>query len=75
MVKVLEEVGFDNQGFLTQTDQGYYEVRYNDFIPIAIKGIQEQQGQIQKQQQQIEELKANYKRLLERLDDLEQSKN
>ena len=43
-------------------------MRYNDFIPIAIKGIQEQQ-------QQIEELKANYKRLLERLDDLEQSKN
>ncbi len=75
LVKVLQEVGFDNQGFLTQTDQGYYEVRYNDFIPIAIKGIQEQQGQIQKQQQQIEELKANYKRLLERLDDLEQSKN
>jgi hypothetical protein len=68
LVKVLEEVGFDNQGFLTQTDQGHYEVRYNDFIPIAIKGIQEQQ-------QQIEELKANYKRLLERLDDLEQSKN
>ncbi|MDG1917369.1 MAG: hypothetical protein P8I29_06080 [Flavobacteriales bacterium] len=64
----MEEVGFDNQGFLTQTDQGHYEVRYNDFIPIAIKGIQEQQ-------QQIEELKANYKRLLERLDDLEQSKN
>ncbi|MBL6663569.1 MAG: tail fiber domain-containing protein [Flavobacteriales bacterium] len=64
LVKVLEEVGFDDQGFLTQTDQGHYEVRYNDFIPIAIKGIQEQQ-------EEIEQLKTKYNQLLERVEQLE----
>ncbi|MBL6663568.1 MAG: tail fiber domain-containing protein [Flavobacteriales bacterium] len=70
LVKVLEEIGFDDQGFLTQTDQGHYEVRYNDFIPIAIKGIQEQQVQLEKQQAQIDELKANYQQLIERFEQL-----
>ena len=67
LVQVLEEVGFDDQGFLTQTDQGHYEVRYNDFIPIAIKGIQEQQ-------EEIEQFKTKYNQLLERIELLEKSK-
>ena len=74
LVQVLEEVGFDDQGFLTQTDQGHYEVRYNDFIPIAIKGIQEQQEQLQMQRLQIDELKTKYDQLLQRLVQLEKTR-
>ncbi|MBL6663567.1 MAG: tail fiber domain-containing protein [Flavobacteriales bacterium] len=72
LAQVLEDVGFDDQGFLTQTDQGYYEVRYNDFIPIAIKGIQQQQENIDKQQEEINQLSAALKILNEKIKLLEQ---
>jgi FtsZ-binding cell division protein ZapB len=30
-----------NQGFLTKTDAGYLELRYNDFIAYIVKAVQE----------------------------------
>lgn len=39
---------------MTKTDSGYFEVRYNDFIGIAINAIKEQQQTIESQQQFLE---------------------
>ena len=50
----LRNVGYHDQGFLTKTDSGYFEVRYNDFIGIAINAIKEQQQTIESQQQFLE---------------------
>ena len=46
----LRKVGYLDQGFLTKTDRGFFEVRYNDFIGIAINAIKEQQQKIESQQ-------------------------
>jgi trimeric autotransporter adhesin len=46
----LRKIGYHDQGFLTKTDSGHYEVRYNDFIGIAINAIKEQQQIIESQQ-------------------------
>ena len=48
--ETLKELGYQNSGIVTKDDKGYYGVRYNDFIPLLIKAVQEQQ-------QQIDELK------------------
>jgi len=50
----LRNVGYHDQGFLTKTDSGYFEVRYNDFIGIAINAIKEQQQTIESQQKSLE---------------------
>ena len=51
-------------------EMGYIEnefmgIDYTDLIPVLIKGMQEQQGQIEEQQAQIEELKAEIESLKE----------
>jgi hypothetical protein len=48
-------------------------ISYTSIIPVMVKGMQEQQQQIDKQQQQIEELIAANKALLDRLNKLEES--
>ena len=47
----LRKIGFHDQGFLTKEEGGHYEVRYNDFIGIAINAVKEQQQIIESQQQ------------------------
>jgi len=49
---------------LTRDSKSYLELRYNDFIPVLTKAIQEQQ-------QQMEELKKQNESLLQRLQALE----
>lgn len=50
--------GFDFPGIdVPQTDTEVYTLRYVDFIMPMVKAMQEQQGMIQAQQQQIAELK------------------
>ena len=44
---------------------------YTSFIPVIVKGMQEQQQQIAKQKEQIDELMALNKSLLERIEKLE----
>jgi len=39
--EVLKELGIENHGMLTVTDEGMYELRYNDLIAPIIKAIQE----------------------------------
>ncbi len=59
--KALQEVGYNNQGFLTKTDAGFYELRYNDFIALLVKGMQEQQTLLEQQQKRIEALEQAIK--------------
>ncbi|WP_347921765.1 tail fiber domain-containing protein [Pontimicrobium sp. SW4] len=54
--KVLQDLGYNNQGLLSKDDQGYLSIRYNDLIPVLTKAIQEQQEQIKKLQTE----KASY---------------
>jgi trimeric autotransporter adhesin len=45
--KVLKELGINEAGLLSSTSEGNLELRYNDFIPILTKAIQEQQMTIE----------------------------
>jgi len=46
--KVLNDLGYTKQGMLIKDDRGFMSLRYNDFIPVLTKAIQEQQEQIEK---------------------------
>ena len=60
---LMEESGIDDYGLLSKTDDGMLELRYNDFIPILTRAIQEQQQRIEFQENQIEELQAEIEKL------------
>ena len=49
-------MGYDDQGFLTKADNGNLSLRYNDFIALLAKGIQEQQDMIEAQNDLISDL-------------------
>ncbi len=67
----LQKAGDPNNGIITKDDQGMLGVRYNDFISISVKAIQEQQALIEDlQKTNAELLKANAT-ILERLERLE----
>jgi len=72
---LLAEIGYDDQGLLHKDDKGYISLRYNDFIAILTKGMQEQQEIIDHQQKEIESLKSNQSNLNQRLKTLEASIN
>ena len=55
--KILSEIGYDDQGFLTEDDKGQLNLRYNDFIPLLTKAMQEQQEIIIKQGEMMNELR------------------
>jgi hypothetical protein len=65
------EAGDANNGVTTKDDKGMYGVRYNDFIPITIKAVQEQQLQIEELKKQNEELMKVNAAILKRLEALE----
>ena len=67
--QAIEEVGFSDQGFLTETSKGLLEIRYADFIALCIKGLQEQQAQLEAVIEENKELK----KLSERVKALEKS--
>ena len=67
----LLKAGDPNNGIITKDDEGMLGVRYNDFISISVKAIQEQQELIEAlQKSNAELLKANAA-ILERLERLE----
>ena len=69
----LQDVGYLDQGFV-RNENGTYSVRYNDFIPLAIKGIQEQQRLINALKKENDEIKNELHNIKKRLDDLESRK-
>ena len=50
---LLIKIGYDDQGFLTKDDKGLMSLRYNDFIALLTKAIQEQQDIIETQNNEI----------------------
>jgi hypothetical protein len=67
----LRKIGYHDQGFLTKTDSGYFEVRYNDFIGIAVNAIKEQQQTIEGQQQFLESQKKTNDNQQQIIEDLQ----
>jgi hypothetical protein len=68
--EALQKVGYQDQGFLTRDSKGFLELRYNDFIPVLTKAIQEQQLQIQQQNAQIKEQQQRIEKLEKAVNDL-----
>jgi len=69
----LNNVGDKNNGLVYKDAEGNYSLRYNDFIPMTVKAIQEQQVLIEKLQSDNAELKAVNTAILKRLEALENS--
>ena len=65
---MLTKIGYTDQGFLSKDDKGMMSLRYNDFIALLTKAIQEQQDI-------IEEQDKNYEKLLKRVEQLELASN
>lgn len=66
-----EKVGDSNNGVISKDDAGMLGVRYNDFISISVKAIQEQQLQIESLQKKNEELLKMNEAIMKRLEALE----
>ena len=56
---LLTKVGYTEQGFLTKDDKGFMSLRYNDFIALLTKAIQEQQDIIEEQNGEIKSLQSS----------------
>ncbi len=83
---VLTKIGYKDQGFLTKDDKGQMSLRYNDFIALLAKAIQEQQKIIENQDKEIQSLTSElgdnkkeqdskFESLYKRLEQLEQANN
>jgi len=59
--EVLNSTEVNNTGIISKSSEGIYNLRYNDFIPILTKAIQEQNIIIKKQQKNIKKLKKMLK--------------
>jgi len=58
--QVLKELGIENHAMLTITDEGMYELRYNDLIAPMIKAIQELKEENQQLRNEIKSVKSLY---------------
>ena len=67
----LINAGDPNNAIISKDDAGMYGVRYNDFISISVKAIQEQQEQIEELKKANEELQKMNAIILKRLEALE----
>lgn len=67
----LIKAGDPNNAIISKDDNGMYGVRYNDFISISVKAIQEQQSQIEELKKKNEELTKVNESILKRLEALE----
>ena len=72
---LLARIGYKDQGFLSEDNEGRMSLRYNDLIPLLTKAIQEQQDIIEAQNTKLEIQDKNYKKLLKRVEQLEQVNN
>ena len=63
--EILKESGVDNSGMLTITDDGMYELRYNDLLAPMVKAIQELKEENDRLKTEIETLKTDSKKTAE----------
>lgn len=61
--ELIQKFGWKDQGFLTKDSNGYLAIRYNDFIPLLVRAVQEQDAKIESQNTKIAELEALIKSL------------
>jgi len=66
-----QQAGDPNNGIINKDDAGMYGLRYNDFIPISVKAIQEQQALILSLQKANEALQKSNESILKRLEAIE----
>ena len=57
--EILSKNNIKNSGMITEDDDGYLHLRYNDFIPILIKATQDQNKIINKLEKRIKNLEKN----------------
>jgi hypothetical protein len=69
--EALKTAGITNNGIIIKTATGMFAVRYNDFLPMTVKAVQEQQALIEALQKQNEELLKANAAILKRLEALE----
>jgi len=67
---VLNELGYADQGLLTKDDKGFMSLRYNDFIPVLTKAIQEQQEIIAALKNEHESTRLLLQELKEQMNEL-----
>lgn len=67
----LNNAGSTNNGILSHSPNGMFAVRYNDFLPITIKAVQEQQEEIESLKKDNAELMKTNAAILKRLEALE----
>jgi hypothetical protein len=70
--EVLKESGVENSGMITITDEGLYELRYNDLLAPMVKAIQELSEENEKLKDQSEKLQVKNENLEDRLAKYEQ---
>jgi len=69
--EAFKKVGDSNNAVITKSDDGMFGVRYNDFISISVKAIQEQQVQIDALKKANDDLLKENAAILDRLEKLE----
>ena len=69
-----DKAGDQNNGVISKDDKGMLGVRYNDFISISVKAIQEQQEEIEALKKANAELLKTNAAIIKRLEALENKK-
>jgi galactitol-specific phosphotransferase system IIB component len=73
--QVLKDLGIENHAMLTITDEGMYELRYNDLIAPMIKAIQELKEKSDAKDIEIAKLKGENKEIKSQLNEIIQVVN
>ena len=69
--EAFNKVGDSNNGVISKDEKGMLGVRYNDFISITVKAVQEQQAEIEALKKANEDLQKTNAAILKRLEALE----
>ena len=73
--QVLKELGIENHAMLTITDEGMYELRYNDLIAPMIKAIQELKVQNEKLVSELNDKETRISSIESQLNEIQQVVN
>jgi hypothetical protein len=73
--EVLKSEGIENHAMLTVTDEGIYELRYNDLLAPMIKAIQELKDDNEKKDKKIAELEIQLNNIMQVINELKLNQN
>ena len=69
--EILKELNYDDQGMLTEADDGFLSLRYNDLIPILVKAIQEQQAHISEQDIKLQNITSELEKVNHKMNEIQ----